>query len=122
MLLIENEQVIEAFGPQRSHPALGNGIGARRSERSADLPDAEAAQSLFEGFPIATVTIMNEEPRCLVVPATAFDKLLRHPLGCRMLRYPEVQDFPAGVVNYEEDVERPEKDRLDAEEVTGPDC
>jgi len=39
-----------------------------------------------------------------------------------MLRYPEVQDFAAGVVNYEEDVERPEEDRLDAEEVTGPDC
>src|ERR1700736_2573230 len=61
MLLIENEQVIQTFGPQRSHPALGDGIGARRSERSADLPDAEAAQSLFEGFPKATVTIMNEE-------------------------------------------------------------
>jgi len=51
MLLIENEQVIETFGPQRSHPALGNGIGARRSERGADLPDAEAAQSPFEPSP-----------------------------------------------------------------------
>jgi hypothetical protein len=39
-----------------------------------------------------------------------------------MLRYPEVQDFPAGVMNDEEDVERPEEDCLDAEEVTGPDC
>ena len=122
MLLIENEQVIQTFGPQRSHPALGDGIGARRSERSADLPDAEAAQSSIEGRAIATVTIMNEEPRCLMVPATAFDKLLCHPLGCRMLRYPEVQDFPAGVMNDEEDVERPEEDCLDAEEVTGPDC
>ena len=122
MLLIENEQVIETFGPQRSDPALGDGIGARRSERSADLPDAEAAQSPIEGRAIATVTIMNEEPRCLMVPATAFDKLLCHPIGCRMLRYPDVQDFPAGVMNDEEDVERPEEDCLDAEEVTGPDC
>src|SRR5215510_7630549 len=32
MALIEYENVVQALGPDRSHPALGDGVGSRRSE------------------------------------------------------------------------------------------
>src|SRR6516162_6715773 len=37
MALIEYEHVVEALGPDRSHPALGDGVGSRRSEWRANL-------------------------------------------------------------------------------------
>jgi hypothetical protein len=75
---------------------------------------------LIEGGAIATVAIKDKEARRFAVPPAAFDKLLRHPSGGRMLGDPNVENFPAGVVDDEKDVERPEQDRLDAEEIAGP--
>jgi hypothetical protein len=85
------------------------------------LRDTEATQAPIKDCTIATVTVMDEEARRAVIPAAAFHDLLRHPLGCRMLGHLDVENLAAGVMDHEKDVERPEKDRLDAEEVTGPD-
>ena len=41
MALIEDEYVVQALGPDRSHPALGDGVGPRRSERRASLVNTE---------------------------------------------------------------------------------
>src|SRR5260370_37313006 len=54
MALIEDEQVIQTFSPQRSHPALGDRVGLRRPEGSADLRDAEMRQPPVEGRTIPT--------------------------------------------------------------------
>src|SRR5262249_57013729 len=43
MPLIEDENVVQALGPDRSHPALGDGVGPRRSEWRANLGNPELA-------------------------------------------------------------------------------
>jgi hypothetical protein len=64
---------------------------------------------------------MNEKTWRLALPAAAFDNLLCRPFGGRMRRYVHVETLPAGMMDYEEDVECPKEDRLDAEEIARPD-
>jgi hypothetical protein len=84
------------------------------------LRDAEIFQPPIEHLPVATVTVMDEKARSLAIPATAFDDLLRHPLCCGMASHLNMKDLAVGVTDHEEDIESPERDRLHAEEVTGP--
>ena len=88
MVLIEDEQVIQTFGPQGSHAALGDRVGLRRPEGSADLGNAKIRQPPIEGRPIPTVTIMDEEARGLAVPAAAFRICCatHSAVGCRVDR------------------------------------
>jgi hypothetical protein len=115
MALIEDEYVVQALRPDRSHPALGDGVGPRRSERRASLGNTETTHPLIEPGAVTVVAVMNEKTWRLVVPTAAFDDLLCRPLGGRMRRHMHVENLPAGVMDHEEDVECPKEDRLDAE-------
>ena len=116
MPLIEYEHVVQALGSDRSHPALGDRVGPRRSERRASLDDTKIAHPPIEAAAITVVAVMNEEAWRLAVPTAAFDDLLCRPRGGRMRRHMHVENLPAGVMDDEEDVECPKEDRLDAEE------
>jgi hypothetical protein len=48
MALIEYEHVVQALGPDRSHPALGDCVGPRRSERRAGLGNTETTHPPIE--------------------------------------------------------------------------
>jgi len=80
MALIEYENVVQALGPDRSHPALGDGVGSRRSERCAYLGDTNITHPTIEGGAVAAVAVMNEKTWRLAVPAAAFDDLPCRPL------------------------------------------
>ena len=121
MALIEYEHVVQALRPDRSHPALGDRVGPRRSERRASLGNTETTHPPIEAGAIALVVVMNEKTWRLVIPTAAFDNLLCRPLGGRMRRHMHVENLSAGVMDDEEDVECPKEDRLDAEEITCPD-
>ena len=120
MALVEYEHVVQALGPDRSHPALGDRVGPRRSERCASLGNTEATHPPIEAGALTAVTVTNEKTWRLVVPTAAFDDLLCRPLPGRMLRHLHVEHLPAGVMDHEEDVECPKEDRLDAEKITRP--
>jgi hypothetical protein len=87
MALIEYEHVVQALRPDRSHPALGDGVGPRRSERRASLGNTEITHSPIEGGAITAV------------PAAAFNNLLCRPVGGRMRRHVHVENLPTGVMN-----------------------
>jgi hypothetical protein len=55
------------------------------------------------------------------VPTASLNDLLSGPLAGRMTRGPDMHDFATGVMNDEKDIDCPEEDRPDAEEVAGPD-
>jgi hypothetical protein len=84
MALIEDEHVVQALGPDRSHPALGNCVGPRRSERRARLGNTEITYPPIEAGSIAAVAVMNEKAWRLAVPTATFDNLLSGPRGGRM--------------------------------------
>src|SRR5215510_791998 len=121
MALIEYEQMVEALASDRSHPALGDGVRPRRSERCANLGYTNIAYPTIERGAITAVAVMNEETSRYSVPSAAFDNLLRRPRSGRMRRHPNVDDLSAGMFDHEQHVKHSERDRSDTEEVARPD-
>jgi hypothetical protein len=104
MALIEDEHVVQALGPDGSHPALGYGIGSRRSEWRANLGNTNIAHPTMECGAVTAVAVVNEKAWRLAIPTAAFDNLLCRPRGGRMCRDMHVQNLPAGVIDHEEHV------------------
>jgi Enoyl-(Acyl carrier protein) reductase len=121
MVLVENQQVIQALGPNRPHPSFRDGVGARRSERRANLCNAEIPHPPIETCAVDSVTVMNEEARRPSIPSAAFHNLLCRPCGSRGRRYVDIDNLPVRMMDHEEDVECPKEDRLHAEEIARPD-
>ena len=53
---------IQASVSHRSHPPLGEGVGARRSDRRADHPDALGPKDLVERSGLLGVAVADQEP------------------------------------------------------------
>ena len=121
MALIEYENVVQALGPDRSHAALGDGVGARRSERRAYLGDANIAHPTIESCAITAVAVTKKETSRYSVPSAAFNNLPGCPRVGRMRRHANVDNLPAGVMDHEKHVEHSERDRSDTAEVARPD-
>ena len=121
MALIEDEHVVQALGSGGSHPALGDGVGSRRSEWRANLGNTNIAHPTMECGAVTAVAVMNEKSWRLAIPSAAFNDLLCRPLGGRMRRHVHVENLSAGVMDHEEHVQCSERDRSDAEEVARPD-
>jgi hypothetical protein len=81
---------------------------------------SEAPQAVIEGHAVAAVAIVNEKSRWPPIPGTALDNLLGRPFSRRVARHANVQDFSIGVPNHEEDIERLEQNRLNAEKSQMP--
>src|SRR5215831_86085 len=58
MALIEDEHVVQALGSDGPHPALGYGIGSRRSEWRANLGNTNIAHPTMECGAVTTVAVM----------------------------------------------------------------
>ena len=121
MALIEDEHVVQALGSGGSHPALGDGVGSRRSEWCANLSNTNIAHPTMECGTITAVAVMNEKAWQMAIPSAAFDHLLSRPRGGGIRCHVHVENLPAGVIDHEEHVQRSERDRSDAEEVARPD-
>ena len=92
MPLPKNEDMIEAFRPHRSNPPLGNGIGFRRLDRCSALSNAQAADTLIEKRPVASIPVLNEvTSRFMFV--TGFYDLQRSPLDHGVCRYSHMSEF-----------------------------
>src|SRR5215471_8966400 len=87
MVLIENENVIQALGSDGSHPALGYGIGSRRPEWRANLGNTNIAHPTIECGTVTAVAVMNEKSWQLAIPSAAFDHLLSRPRGGGIRRH-----------------------------------
>jgi hypothetical protein len=63
MTLSEYENVVRALGPDRWHPALGDGVGLRRSEWRAKLRNTNISDPTIESSAMTAVAVTNEETR-----------------------------------------------------------
>jgi hypothetical protein len=79
MVLIEYEHTVEAFDPDRSHPALGDGVSPRRPERSAYLGNTNVTHATIKSAAIAAVAVMNEETSRYSVPERS---IRQFAVGC----------------------------------------
>ena len=111
MTLVKYEKTVQALGPDRSDPALGDGVGSRRSEWRANLGNTNIAHPTMECGAVTAVAVMNEKSWRLAIPSTAFEHLLSRPRGGGIRRHVHVENLPAGVIDHEERVQRSERDR-----------
>ena len=121
MALIEDENKVQALGPDGSDPALRDCVGSRRSEWRANLGNTNIAHPTIECGTVSAVPVMNEKSWRLAIPSTAFEHLLSRPRGGGIRRHVHVENLPAGVMDHEEHVQRSKRDGLGAEEITRPD-
>ena len=90
MALIDDEHVVEALGPDGSHPAFGYGVGSRRSEWCANLGNTNIAHPTIECGTVTAVAVMNEKSWRPAIPSAAFDHLLSGPRGGGIWRHVDV--------------------------------
>ena len=93
-------------------------FGAQRSQNRLD-PDPSSACD--EVPAIATVAVSDEKP-WLLTPGGRLDHLPPDPGRDRVLRDVPVPDAAPAVVDHDEHVERAEGERLDREQIGGPDA
>ena len=94
MALIEDEYMVQALGPYRLCPALGDSLGPRRSEWRANLGNTNISDPPIEGAVIAAVAVMYGKSR-LAIPSAAFNNLLCRPLGGWIRSDLHVRNLPA---------------------------
>src|SRR5262249_42666410 len=121
MALIEDEPMVQALVSYGSHPALGDGVGSRRSEWCANPFNTNIAHPTIECGAVTAVAVMNEKSWRLAIPSAAFDHSLSRPRGGGIRRHLHVENLPAGVIGQEENEQRFERDRLDGREGAHPD-
>jgi len=119
--MAENQHVIQTLGSNRPHPALCNGIRLWRFNRCSDLRDPKGSDPAIELSLMAPVTVMDETSWWIPVEITGLRHLLCQPPGRRVSGRSSMNDFPRAVIDHEEHIERPKPDRLNREEVAGPD-
>ncbi len=116
----EDECPVQALGADRSHPALGEGVGLRSPERSEDRASALGPKHLVEGAAVLRVPVMDEEPHLVVVvPEEQIPRLLGDPGGVGVGGDASEVDASRRQLDEKQHVERLQGDRLHGEEVTG---
>ena len=117
---VDGDDVIEALAPERPDHPLGDGVGVRRAPRSQNRLDPDPSSACDEVPAIATVAVSDEEP-WLLTPGGRLDHLPPDPGRDRVLRDVPVPDAAPTMLDHDEHVERAEGERLDREQVGGPD-
>ena len=116
---------VEAFGPQGPHPALGEGVGPRRTDRRADHGNALGPEDLVEGTRELGVAVADQEPDwrgSVLERGREVAGLLADPGGVGVSRDAGHVHPPGAQLDEVQDVDSPQPKGLHGEEVTGQDA
>jgi hypothetical protein len=98
--LVEHEQVIETFGPDRPHDSL-HGVGIWRPRRDSHAGDAQASQPTVKVAAIDSIPVVDEEAR-LPAPRRCLQELLPDPGSGRTGGDVEVEQLSPLMANEKE--------------------
>ncbi len=118
MALTENDDVIQAFSPDRSDDPFDVRILPRRMWGAQDFVDAHAVYALPEGIAVDPIAVAQQVAR-RGVPRKRFDNLLRRPRGRRVFGNVEMNNAATMVREHDEDEENTERRSGDREEING---
>lgn len=119
--LVDHDQVVEAFGPNGPYDSLGHGVGIRRPGRGPHAGDAQTRQLTVKVAAVRGVSVMDEVLR-LPALGRRLQELVPNPGGSRTGGDVVVEQLSPLVADAKEDVEGPEGQGLDDEQVGGPDA
>src|SRR5712692_9835426 len=118
--LVEDNDVVQAFSPQGPRQSLRDRVGLRRPIRSPDPNHAKSGEPGVEVFAVDVVAVVDQVAR-LSAPGSCIDQLLPDPGRGGIGGDVQVHEFTPAVTHKEQDIQRPETDRLHHQEVGGPD-
>lgn len=121
MLVAQHQTVVQALRSDGPDPSFSNGICLGRPDGRPNLRDSECSHSSIEGSAIATIPVTNQIVRGVPIRIASVCHLLCEPFSRGIRSHTGVDDLPRTVVDYKEDVERTKPDRMDGEEIAGPD-
>src|SRR2546428_2014760 len=93
VLLAEDDQVVQAFAPDRADDSLGIGVLPGRLGRGEDLPDANRPDGPSKCVAVGTISIPQQVARLGAAPGEGLPDLLRGPGCSRMIGDVEVDDL-----------------------------
>jgi hypothetical protein len=120
----EDQDPVEAFAAQASHPALGMRLRLWRSHRRLDHTDAIGTEHFVEAARELAVAVTHEEPhRPLLLGEGQYKVacLLRHPALVRIRGHAAEMDAAVRELDEKEHVQAPQPDGVDGQEVAGDD-
>jgi hypothetical protein len=116
----DDQQPVETLAADAADPALGVGARLRRPHRRLDDADAFGAEDLVELAAELAIAITDQKPRtdALVVELHhQVARLLGHPAAVRVGSDPREADASGLELDEEQDIEAPQEERVDREEV-----
>ena len=120
LLLLQDQQVIQAFLTNTPQEAFTDGIGSRSVIRRLENLDTTCPRHTSKAWPKLTVVITNEVLGCVPIRG-GFSQLLGHP-GIRRRACHADMDHPSRLQFYDEEgKERPKEEIGDLQEVACPD-
>ena len=120
MLLVFDDDVVEAVPAEAADHALVEGIGRRRARRSGEESGAESADAALEVGAVDRVSVVDNESGDLVGIAGRLRKALGGPAGAWVLGDAGADYRASAEGENDEDVEEAEFPRDENEEVAGP--
>ena len=116
----EDEHVIQALASDRPYPPLRNGVCLWRPNWRSNLFNPKGSDSAVENSPVTAVPVVNQVPGRISITITGLYHLLSQPIGRGMSSDSDMHDLPRAVTDDEEDVQCPEPDGLNREEIASP--
>jgi hypothetical protein len=120
MLLVFEDDVVEAVPAQGADDPLAEGIGRGRARWCGEESGAECSDAALEVGAVDRVSVVDEESGDLLSIARRLRDALGGPAGARVLGDAGVDDRASAEGQNDEDVEEAEFPRDEDEEVAGP--
>jgi len=109
--LVHDDQPVEALSPQRPHEPLGNRARLRRPDGREERFDAEVSRPPDGVATVDRIPVPHQVPR-RAPPRGGRDQLAPDPSGGRVRRDVQVDELAPGVLDEDEHVQPPERERL----------
>ncbi len=114
--LADDDQVVEAFPPDRADHPFDEGVLPGRPGSRHDLLDPHGLDPGENQGTLDAVPVADHIARC-AIPWECFSDLSRYPCRGWVCRHAEVDDLPAFVVPNDENHEKPERGARQDEEI-----
>ena len=121
MAFADHDHMVEELSANTADKPFSHCIRSRGSGRGADSRYAQPPELPIEVIAIAGVSVMDQVRR-LAAPWSRLQDLAPDPSGCGVGGHVEMDQFTALVPHEEEDLQSPEANGLDHQQVSGPDA
>ena len=116
MPLAKHNDMVKAIPPDRSDKPLRTSVLPWRSRRNRPIPNAHRSKTAEKDIAIDAISVANDISRRLL-PPVCLCQLPGNPFGARMRGYTQPQKLATTVLQDQQSVQQPKRDRRDQEQI-----